>query len=98
MWSAKPRAEVGSVPTMSLTAWFSFESKLCVPVTERATNVKGRERRMVAKAIEQVQASTPVRVDEGSQALKMPGRAVPAKVGGAQRPPRGLKLSTTAPL
>jgi|GEM_PF-3004327 len=43
-------------------------------------------------------APTPVGVEEGSQALKMPGKAVRAKFHGAKRPPCGLKLSTTAPL
>jgi hypothetical protein len=50
---------------------------------------------MGANAIEPDSAPTPVGVEEGSQALKMPGKADPAKVRGAQRPPRGLKLSTT---
>jgi hypothetical protein len=53
---------------------------------------------MGAKAIESDPAPTPEGVEEGSQALKMPGKAVPAKVRGAQRPQRRLKLSTTTPL
>jgi hypothetical protein len=78
--------------------WFPFESNLEILVTELRTEANRVEPASEVMAIELDSASTPTGVEEGSQALKMPGKAVPAKFHGAKRPPRGLELSTTAPL